>query len=62
MDKVTYLIVPNMEYMVLRVNGHHKNNRKLIKSVRNGDIPTSRVKNESKILWSKVRVRKEIIK
>lgn len=62
MENVTYLIVPKMEYMVLRVKGHHKNRRKLIKSVRNGDVSTGRVRNESKILWSRVRIRQEIIK
>lgn len=58
---LTYVVVPRMEWMVLRVSGHHPNKRKLVEEVRSGVVAAARVRNESRVLWSKARVRKETV-
>lgn len=59
---LTYIVVPRMEWMVLRVAGHHSNRRKLVAAVRSGAMAAARVRNVSQVLWSKARVRKEVVR
>jgi hypothetical protein len=55
---VSYVVVPKTEMVVLRVAGHHPNKRRLVEAVRSGAVEAVRVRNPSRTLWSKARVKR----
>jgi hypothetical protein len=60
---VTYVVVPQIGHVILRVVGHPKNKRELVLAVRGKLVPYGNVRTVgNKLLWSKAKVRKEFVR
>ena len=60
--KVSYVVVPRMEYVILRVAGDHPSKKRLVEDVRSGRVSGQRVRSDAVLLWSKARVKREVLK
>jgi hypothetical protein len=59
---VSYVVVPRMQYVILRVMGEHPNKRELVRAVREGRVSGGRVRSSSEMQWSKAVVRREVVR